>query len=126
MKHLKAGEVTLLRDQLQRREAELTAEIEGLLADQRAASTDGRTVDAAALELDHMLGFAEALRDQYELDDVHSALGRMDLGTYGRCLCCGARIPMDRLCVQPAAPLCVVCQGRAEEGEAPDFLAPRA
>lgn len=124
MKHLKAGELSFLRDQLQLREAELSAEIERLLADQRAESTGGRAVDAAVLDLDHVLGFGEALRDQNELDDVHSALGRMDLGTYGRCLCCGARIPMERLRIQPAAPLCVVCQGRAEAGEAPDFLAP--
>lgn len=124
MKHLKAGELSFLRDQLQLRETELSAEIERLLADQRAESGGARAVDAAVLDFDHALGFAEAMRDQNELDDVHSALGRMDLGTYGRCLCCGARIPMERLRVHPAAPLCMVCQSRAEAGEAPDFLAP--
>lgn len=123
MKHLKAVELSFLRDQLQRREAELSAEIERLLADQRGDLAGVAEVDAA-LDLERTLGYAGALRDQNELDDVHSALGRMDLGTYGRCLCCGARIPMERLRIHPAAALCMVCQSRAEAGEAPDFLAP--
>ena len=124
MKHLSASDLSHLRDLLQSREATLSAEIDSLLSAQRASSPGGREVDAAVADLEHSLGFADALRDQNELDDIHSALGRMDLGTYGRCLCCGARIPIEPLRAFPSAALCLVCQTRAEAGEAPEFLSP--
>ncbi len=40
---------------------------------------------------------------------IDQALARVDDGTYGICLGCGAEIGDDRLDVLPAAPLCTTC-----------------
>lgn len=40
---------------------------------------------------------------------LRAALARMDEGTYGECLDCGEDIPVRRLEVDPATPLCVSC-----------------
>ena len=48
------------------------------------------------------------------LADIENALHRMDTGEYGRCQHCGASIPLERLEILPAAPLCMACQRTAE------------
>lgn len=54
----------------------------------------------------------EVLRAQ--LERVREALGRLDAGTYGRCVECGRELPDERLEVRPEAERCVDCQQRAE------------
>jgi RNA polymerase-binding protein DksA len=115
MKHLKEVDMDHLREALLAREAALTAEVDDSLREQREQAPAGREVDSAVFDLSTALGFAEVLRDQQELDAVRGALARMDRGTFGRCLSCGARIPIDRLRAQPSAEYCHVCQSRAEE-----------
>jgi RNA polymerase-binding transcription factor DksA len=48
------------------------------------------------------------------LEDIESALARMDAGRYGGCVECDAAIPIERLFAIPQAPLCMRCQQRAE------------
>ena len=38
---------------------------------------------------------------------IRDAIGRMEAGTYGRCVVCGARIPDERLEALPDTPWCV-------------------
>jgi RNA polymerase-binding transcription factor DksA len=38
---------------------------------------------------------------------IRDAIGRMDGGTYGRCVVCGTRIPDERLEALPETPYCV-------------------
>lgn len=114
MKHLNPMQLGVLRNQLVLREGQLAAEIESVLAERKQHQDEGRQVDAGVVDLDTALGFADALRDQAELDAIRAALGRMDRGTYGRCLSCGVWIPLERLRVQPAAGQCLVCQTRGE------------
>jgi DnaK suppressor protein len=45
---------------------------------------------------------------------VREALGRLDAGTYGRCVECGKELPDERLEARPEAERCVDCQQRAE------------
>lgn len=45
---------------------------------------------------------------------VREALARIDAGTYGRCVDCGAELPNERLEARPEAARCVNCQQRAE------------
>lgn len=40
---------------------------------------------------------------------VRSAMKRVDDGTYGKCVSCGAMIDTDRLGIDPTAELCVTC-----------------
>jgi len=54
----------------------------------------------------------EVLRAQ--LERVREALGRLDAGTYGRCVECGRELPDERLEARPEAERCVDCQQRAE------------
>ncbi len=42
--------------------------------------------------------------------EVLDALRRIDLGTYGTCVDCGAGVPEGRLEAKPAAARCVSCQ----------------
>jgi DnaK suppressor protein len=46
--------------------------------------------------------------------DVLAALHRIDLGTYGTCVDCGAAVPEGRLEAKPEAARCVSCQGRLD------------
>jgi RNA polymerase-binding transcription factor DksA len=44
--------------------------------------------------------------------EVLNALRRIELGTYGTCADCGARVPEGRLEAKPAAARCVSCQAK--------------
>ena len=124
MKHLSTVQIGALRGQLQAREQQLSTEISHVLETRQMQVQEGRSVDRGVVDLETSLGFAEIRRDQQELDAVRAALGRIDRGTYGRCLSCGAHIPLQRLEVQPEASLCHVCQSRAESVHHAGFSAP--
>ena len=124
MKHLTPMQLGVLRDLLLARESKLAAEIETALARAQGHQSAGREIDPGVDDLDTALGFAEALRDQGELNAVRAALGRMDRGTYGRCLSCGVAIPIERLRVQADAGLCLVCRTRTEAHAAHGPMAP--
>ena len=59
-----------------------------------------------------------ALRDKSGkgLELVDAAIGRLDAGTFGSCLRCGAEIPAERLEVLPWAAFCVRCQQLEKDG----------
>jgi DnaK suppressor protein len=46
--------------------------------------------------------------------DVLAALQRIDLGTYGTCVDCGAPVADGRLEAKPEAARCVACQGKRD------------
>ena len=50
------------------------------------------------------------------LEQIESALERIEDGEYGECEECGARIPKTRLNALPYATMCVKCASRLEEG----------
>lgn len=124
MKHMSPAQTCEFRKQLLAREQQLSLEIAAVLARQQSSEREGRALDAGVLDLETGLNFAEVARDQLELDAVHAALGRIDRGTFARCLSCGACIPLERLKVQPEAALCHVCQSRAESNQGRRFVAP--
>jgi len=45
------------------------------------------------------------------------ALGRLNDGSYGKCLMCGDEISRKRLEAVPWTPYCIQCQERTESGE---------
>lgn len=47
---------------------------------------------------------------------LNEALARIDAGSYGKCVDCGAALPEERLEARPEAARCVTCQARAENG----------
>lgn len=70
----------------------------------------GSFADAASVtaERTEVLGVVESLKGQ--LDDVDTALARIEAGTYGTCDNCGAKISEDRLEFRPASVLCIDCK----------------
>lgn len=75
--------------------------------DQHPADSGSNLADA-----DREEASLEVLRAQSER--VRAALGRVDDGSYGRCVECGRELPDERLEVRPEADRCVDCQQRAE------------
>jgi len=49
------------------------------------------------------------------LRDVQAALDRLEAGTFGRCVNCGAEIANERLEALPYAAYCVACERRQEQ-----------
>jgi DnaK suppressor protein len=60
------------------------------------------------------VGHAEIARDLDEVRDIETALERMALKQYGRCIQCDTPIPSERLEAFPSAKRCLPCQQRHE------------
>ena len=114
MKHLDRKDLGCLRERLIARETQLAGEIANAQHHVQEGVQGGRDLDPGQVDYDTAMALADIERDRREIEQVHAALGRMDRGTYGRCLSCGAGIPGERLRAEPSAELCQVCQARAE------------
>jgi DnaK suppressor protein len=88
---------------------EETGELVSGSADQHMADTATETVDR---EIDYTL---EAT-DGRLLAEIDAALARIENGTYGICVNCGAQIAPERLEAVPWATLCIECKRKEERG----------
>lgn len=119
MSRLTESQLQTLRERLQRREAELQAEVRQA-REERAErpSAQGPNVEDMAeggeQRFRHGLEHVELQRDQEELRAIDDARERMAAGRYGDCADCGREIPFARLEVQPFAERCVACQEKWE------------
>ena len=86
-----------------------TGELVSGSADQHLADTATETVDR---EIDYTL----EEHDERMLTAIDAALGRLDAGTFGTCVNCGAQIAPARLEAMPWATLCIDCKRREERG----------
>ncbi len=50
---------------------------------------------------------------QRTIEEIDAALARIEAGTYGVCVTCGAAIPEERLELRPFAGRCVTCTAAA-------------
>jgi RNA polymerase-binding protein DksA len=122
MSTLDARTLEELTSALQRREAQLVAEIRD--GKRRAAREPFSRVasevpdvgDASVADAEVDLGSAERERDTVELHDVRDALQRMEAGSYGVCEECGRPIPLERLKAFPAARYDLEHQQNRERG----------
>jgi RNA polymerase-binding transcription factor DksA len=93
--------------------AGLEREFGSVVESARQANTDdehdpeGATI---AFERQHIAALVTQARER--LAEIDAALGRLEDGSYGRCVRCGEPIPPERLAVRPAAPTCITCAGR--------------
>lgn len=78
-------------------------------ADQHMADTATETVGR---EIDYTLEETDARL----LAAIDQALTRIDAGTYGVCVNCGAQIAPERLEAMPWATLCIDCKRKEERG----------
>jgi DnaK suppressor protein len=86
-----------------------TGELVSGSADQHMADTATETVDR---EIDYTLEES----DGRLLTAIDEALARIDAGTYGVCVNCGAQIAPERLEAMPWATLCIECKRKEERG----------
>jgi DnaK suppressor protein len=86
---------------------EETGELVSGSADQHMADTATETVDR---EIDYTL----EEHDGRLLQAIDEALARIEAGTYGVCVNCGAQIPPGRLEAMPWATLCIDCKRKEE------------
>ena len=98
-----------LVDQLAELESRL-ARIAADLAEPLAADSSEQAVE---MEDDASLEGQAALITR-EIGSVRRALDRIDEGTYGECVQCGAEIAEGRLEARPEAALCIDCASRNE------------
>lgn len=69
---------------------------------------DDQVDGVSSHELDSLLAF----KSDQRLEDLRKALGRLDDGTYGRCLCCKGYIEPQLLGLDPARRVCSRCEQR--------------
>jgi RNA polymerase-binding transcription factor DksA len=112
--HINEQQRAALRARLLARARVLLEEIGAVLATQ---SRRDQPLDAASIgEAD--AGVASMRRDGDELRDVQDALLRLERGTYGLCVDCGAALTHVRLDAVPQAPRCVHCETERERTRA--------
>jgi RNA polymerase-binding transcription factor DksA len=93
------------------RRAELQNRLDGIEADldeTPSADWEERATEREGDEVLEELGAAGAA----ELRMIAAALDRIEAGTFGECVACGAEISAERLDVLPHAPRCRHCAGK--------------
>ncbi|MBX9611518.1 MAG: TraR/DksA family transcriptional regulator [Burkholderiales bacterium] len=112
------------RQELQAQRAALLAQIaqqRGGVVSRAEAAADhfGHAEDSRAqVATERELEFAIGEREAAELEAIDAALRRVEAGTYGDCVDCGARIAPARLQATPEAARCIHCQEKAEQHRA--------
>ena len=120
MADLTKQQVGRLKNALLERQQMLTNEIRAKrqqAANDAAEDTMGvaDSGDESVLRMQADLDLQEAGRDLEELQQIDTALRRMDEGTYGECSSCGTDIELARLQAQPTALRCLDCQSQHEK-----------
>ncbi len=97
-----------LEKQLRERLGVLTDRIEDIEEDLTELGDDDSAEMAIEAESDEVLESVGLAADK-EMRQIHLALERIRMGTYGKCLKCGGDIPEPRLEAVPHAATCVQC-----------------
>jgi RNA polymerase-binding protein DksA len=119
MADLTKQQLAQLKKALLERQRILTGEVRAK-REQTAAEASEDTMgvadtgDESVLRMQADLDIQEAGRDLEELQQIDTALRRMDEGSYGECIQCGTDIEFPRLQAQPTALRCLDCQSKYE------------
>lgn len=81
-----------------------------------SGSADQHMADTATETVEREIGNTLELHDERLLVAIDEALARIEAGTYGKCVNCGAQIPEERLEAMPWATLCIDCKRKEERG----------
>jgi DnaK suppressor protein len=81
-----------------------------------SGSADQHLADTATETVEREIGNTLEEHDERVLGAIDAALARIDGGTYGKCVNCGAQIPEERLEAMPWATLCIDCKRKEERG----------
>jgi DnaK suppressor protein len=81
-------------------------------AERQPAQSDPNDIASNLTDLERREATLDHARSQRE--EVLAALGRLDDGSYGRCVDCGSPLPEERLQARPEAARCLQDQVRLE------------
>jgi DnaK suppressor protein len=81
-----------------------------------SGSADQHLADTATETVEREIGNTLEEHDERLLGTIDAALQRIEEGTYGKCVNCGAPIPEERLEAMPWATLCIDCKRKEERG----------
>jgi DnaK suppressor protein len=81
-----------------------------------SGSADQHMADTATETVEREIGNTLEEHDERLLGEIDAALARIEAGTYGKCVNCGAQIPAERLEAMPWATLCIDCKRLEERG----------
>ncbi len=95
---------------------ENSGSLEDVTGELVSGSADQHMADTATETVEREIGNTLELHDERLLVAIDAALGRIDAGTYGKCVNCGAQIPEERLEAMPWATLCIDCKRKEERG----------
>ncbi|WP_420475345.1 TraR/DksA family transcriptional regulator [Noviherbaspirillum sp. ST9] len=122
MSNLSDGQLAELKQMLDDRFKELSAELDREVSEQDdyldVATEAPDPGDSSFANLAVDLGNAAITRDIVELRAIEAARIRMENDTYGDCVTCETEIPYERLKVQPTAERCAPCQEAWEKTHA--------
>jgi RNA polymerase-binding protein DksA len=79
-----------------------------------AVGQDQHLADIATETVDREIDYTLEEHDERMLGDIDAALKRIEDGTYGVCVTCGAQISPERLEAMPWATLCIDCKRKEE------------
>lgn len=79
-----------------------------------AVGPDQHLADIATETVDREIDYTLEEHDERLLGEIDAALKRIEDGTYGTCVNCGAQISPDRLEAMPWATLCIDCKRKEE------------
>jgi|SRR5579872_2005691 len=109
-------ELNAFRTALARRQAEL---------ENGARNRDALAIETSADELDRIqyandrdYAMQDLERNSGRLREIRAAMRRIETGTFGICTGCEEDIKLKRLAAVPWAPLCIVCQEKADRDSA--------
>lgn len=105
-----------LKNALLTERAALTVEVEQLnnVIKEEGVGYSTHPADEGTLAFDQARDLAVQTNAQHTLRMIEDALARVENGTYGLCVDCGAEIDAARLEAIPYAALCLKCQSKRE------------
>lgn len=109
------AELLKLRERILRAAADLAQDDQGE-GEINTAAGDQHLADHASDLVDHELDQSLGENAENVVAEIDEALWRIEAGTYGTCIACGAVIPEERLEAVPYAILCLDDKRRQEQG----------
>ena len=107
---MNAEQMRRLKTLLEVRQRELRLSIDHHQQYARGVEPEPDAVDQAASGSEKESLLQSSSREQTLLRAIDSALGRIQDGTYGKCLSCGKQIDGRRLAAVPWTPYCIPCE----------------
>ena len=114
---MKRGQLRWFKELLENQKAVIRRRLT-VIRGELSAERSPDAAEAACFHLNRELGFTNLNRDSDVLREIHSALDRIDDGTFGACTSCGDEIALKRLKAVPWSPLCINCQEAADRDDA--------